>query len=617
MRTIWIFTFLCGATVLATGMRTAADEPDSEVSEAEAAERYAAVTEAVAANPEMAVEIAGELSRNFPESAPSIVVSAIEGLPESDQDLVDAIVAAAVNAAPDQQAAIEQAAARFREDEERTVEEELEVESVTDTTEAEASDQPAGEAGEPEVEVASEAAESEVTDGSVPRSDEEGVEEEAVRVDLSEIERPERLAREVTLMESLMNTFPERIPATVRRSVGRVADEEWYWSAVLAKAAIDKAPDLEESIMAEAIAAAPHHEEAIRSAILEPAVEEEEAELVEAESVGEDPMEAVAEDDVEEDLPERLLREIRLIESLAGTFPENAPDAVRRSLGRVSDEEAYWTVAVVQAAITELPDRKSEIIESAVAAAPQHEEEIRGLLDAKEEPDATTVAEKEEDAVPEPFTLANATESIELTQDRLTVRFEVFPTEPTRARIAIESLELSIRPHRYFDPYQGRYLERDMATITGDGIVGLVFRVGPDDSKQITALAEVMETFLRMADEARDFVAATMEETESGLLLDEVRTEIGGVYFYPSRREFSAQFDGDFRDHTYRLRIGGAVSLTRDTVPAIRHLLEHLPRYQEEYRSRLDARERQIEAFHQFTQKPIRESAKEEDKEES
>ncbi len=618
MKTYWIPIVLSAAVLVVAGVR-AADESSPALAATENADRYAAIIEAVAENPEMAVEITAELTRNFPESAPSIVASVIEGLPEWDDSTLEAVVAAAIGSAPDRQAEIEAAVAGLREPSAETIEPpSIEIMETTEPVEAgvagnvedpdsvRTADESSGgdyEANESEDLVA----ESE-GDGDPSEYDPEILGDEDVRIDLSEIERPERLLREIAVMESLLGTFPERVPATVRRSVWRVSDEEWFWSVILVMTAIENAPEQEDAIVSAAISAAPHHEEVILSYVTEvPAVDPEEAE------------ETFLVDDTE--LPAALLREIQLVQSLLSTFPDNAPEAVRRSVGRVSDEEAYWSVAIIWAALAEVPEQESRIIETAIAAAPHHEGEIRLLLKTDELPDQVIVAEHEEEEgaveAVAPFTVGNAVESIELIDNRLAVRFEVYPTEPSRVRLAVQSLELSIRPERYFDPYQGRYLERDMATITGDGIVGLGFRVYPADTDQIDGLAAVMQAFSRMVSGAGDFAASVAARSDTGLLLRQVRTDIGDVYFYPSKRKFPAQFTGDFEDRTYALRLGGAVSLTRETVPAIRHLLENLHRYQDEYRSRLEARERQMEEFHEFTQNPNRQSAIEEDKEES
>ncbi len=508
-------------------------------SEERGEERFASVTEAVADDPENAATIVGSLAESFPESAAAIAVSGIEGLPEKNSEAVREIVDAVVKAAPDRGEAVETAVA----------------------------------GAFPEYYVSGETA---------------GGEEEL----------PARLQREVRLVDSLIGTFPANSGMAVRRSIGRVADEEAYWAQTVVKTALAASPEHEDEIVEEAIGAAPHHRDAILVAAGRAPEDEEAPDEAEVLEDLEDP---------ESGLPERLERELRLVESLIEAFPANAGTATRRSVGRVAEEEAFWTVAVVETALARAPDFRDDIVREAIGAAPQHEEAVLEAAAAVPEGRAEEEVEEEDveadvEEVDESYRMEMVRERTELVNDRYHVYLDMPGAESTRQRRAVESLELRILPERYFDPYEGRYLERNGAIITGDDIVGLAFKLVPGDAEQREALAGALETFENRVSGAREFVRQIRADEDSELILREFRTSVGKVYLYPSKDRFDAEMDVDFVDDHYRLLIGGAITVTVDTAGAIRHLIENLDRFDQQYRESLELREKQMREFLEFSE---------------
>lgn len=496
--------------------------------------RFQAVTDAVSSDPEMAAEIVGSLARNFPDAAAAIAVSAIEGLPEPSYENVTAIMEAAVESAPDQREAIEANVARA-----------------------------APEFFDREEE-APEASETEVADAEVQTETEEAGDEPL----------PERLRREVDLVTSLIASYPENTAAVTRRSLARVAEEEAFWSVTIVETALAAAPDREEEIVRMAIFGAPHYEAEVR------------------EAAGWDPVP----EETDEELPEQLRRELGLVRSLVETYPENAATTTRRSVVRVSGEDAYWSVAVTMAALELAPELEEEIVREAIVAAPHYEAEIREAVGWEPE----DVAVDEEPDVDEPFRIDAVVERTELRDMTYFVRFDMRGTERSLRRRMLESLELRVGPERYFDPYEGRYLERHQAVITGDDIIGLPFKIVPGDTEQVDRLAAVLKEFETRIDDAREFVKRKVAEEET-VLLDDHRLTLGTVYLYPSRKEIDAEMRVDFNDDRYLLMIGSSITISPETVAGIRHLVENVARYDREYKEHLEARERQRIEFRDFT----------------
>jgi hypothetical protein len=184
--------------------------------------------------------------------------------------------------------------------------------------------------------------------------------------------------------------------------------------------------------------------------------------------------------------------------------------------------------------------------------------------------------------------------------NRLGKRLSVgFPNAPTDAG---KSTELTLFEESYYDVTMGAYSKRKVAIITGMGLGTSGLKLVVEDDRQIDQLKACLNKFIEANENFRayrDVIRTKREDwmSDPRQVIGQGRP-LGTVYFYPSRKDLSAEFNWDFELNRVWMSFGSRIMIDERVIPYIQHMIESLDEYRDlfgDYGSQVQKINREID----------------------